>query len=152
MKLYLMQHGNALSKQEHSDRPLSEKGKRDVTKTAAFLVQADVQIDQIHHSGKTRAQETAEIVGKLLQTETVAVTGIAPNDNVCPVAESLQTKSRSVMLVGHLPFMSRLTSYLLTGSAEQTIVQFQQSSVVCLDYQNGFWTIGWMIVPEVLEE
>ena len=37
MKLYLMQHGDALQKDVDPDRPLSPRGRRDIEKIAAFL-------------------------------------------------------------------------------------------------------------------
>ncbi|MCJ7772188.1 MAG: hypothetical protein MUP22_03525, partial [Desulfobacterales bacterium] len=38
-----------------------------------------------------------------------------------------------VMLVEHLPFMERLTAYLITGSFEKPVFKFQNIGIVCLD-------------------
>lgn len=149
MKLYLMQHGEAMTKEENPERPLTDSGKGDVEGVAAFIARARIQIDQIRHSGKRRAEDTANIVARHLHAQeiVVAVGGMNPNDEVEPVAEELHRKEQSVMLVGHLPFLSRLASYLLTGNAEQTLIQFHMGGIVCLEREEKNWNIRWMVIP-----
>ena len=108
MKLYLMQHGKAQTKEENPDRPLTEQGKNDVARIAAFLARAGRELREIWHSGKRRAEETAGIVAKHLQLQEggVAMQGLNPNDDIHPVVETLQQRTTSVMIVGHLPFLS----------------------------------------------
>ncbi|MCK4450112.1 MAG: hypothetical protein KAX26_05930 [Anaerolineae bacterium] len=36
------------------------------------------------------------------------------------------------VLVGHLPFLDRLASLLVTGDADHSIVRFQMGGIVCL--------------------
>jgi phosphohistidine phosphatase len=153
MKLYLMQHGEAKTKEEDPERPLTDRGKGDVGRVATCIARAGIQIDQIRHSGKRRAEDTANIVAQHLHTQeiVVAVSGINPNDNVEPIAETLHSEKQSVMLVGHLPFLSRLASYLLTGNAEQVLVQFQMGGIVCLERQGENWIIRWMVVPALVQ-
>lgn len=152
MTLYLMQHGEAMSKAENPERPLTEGGRKDVNQVAALLARAGIKIARIRHSGKRRAEETAKLFADHLQAReiVVAVSGINPNDDVKPVAEALQNETQAVMLVGHLPFLSRLAGYLLTGDPEQMPVQFQMGGVVCLEHQEGKWAVAWMVVPELL--
>jgi phosphohistidine phosphatase len=153
MKLYLMQHGEAMSKEENPERPLTEQGKGDVERVSAFLARLGREIPEIRHSGKRRAEETAEVVAKHLQLKEegiTAVSGLNPSDDVRPIAEALQWQTQSVMIVGHLPFLSRLASYLLSDDVEQTLVQFQMGGIVCLARQDDDWTIEWMIVPEII--
>ena len=59
MRLYLVQHGEAKSKTEDPQRPLTERGREDVARVAAFAASAGLQVGQIRHSGKRRAEETA---------------------------------------------------------------------------------------------
>ena len=55
------------------------------------------------------------------------------------------------MLVGHLPFMGRLTSLLVSRVEEPDAVAFRPGSVVCLERgPEGTWTLAWMIRPELL--
>ena len=149
MRVYLMQHGTAMTKEQNPDRPLTEAGQQDVENVASFLAQTGIQVEQIQHSGKMRAKETAQIIGDHFRVQAVAITGLGPTDDVRPLAESLQTERHTVMLVGHLPFMSHLAGYLLTGSPGQNIVQFQQGGVLCLEKEEDFWVVHWMIVPEL---
>jgi len=131
--IYLVQHGEAKSKEDDPERSLTEKGRRDVEKVAVWAVQAGLKIEQIRHSGKRRAAETAKIfAGKLnLKKNVIAVSGIAPNDDVEPVANILEQESQSIMIVGHLPFLNRLASRLLVGNADQTVIRFRNGGLAC---------------------
>jgi phosphohistidine phosphatase len=152
MKLYLMQHGEAMSKAENPERPLNEQGRKNATRVANFLAQAGIRIHQIRHSGKRRAKDTATIVAKHVQTQSsvVAVDDINPNDDVRPVAEGLQSETNDVMLIGHLPFLSRLAGFLLTGDPERAVIQFKNAGVVCLERQEENWAVAWIVIPEIL--
>lgn len=154
MKLYLMQHGEAKTQEEDPERPLTDRGKAEVGRVAAWIARAKVPIDHIRHSGKRRAEDTAKIVAQHLQAQEViaAVSGMNPNDDVEPFADALPGEGQSVLLVGHLPFLSRLTSYLLTGNAERALVQFQMGGLVCLERQEEYWIIRWMVVPALFSE
>ena len=152
MKMYLMQHGQAMSEGENPARPLTLQGKNDVERVAAWFAAMTPEIAEIRHSGKTRAEETAMIVARHVNAQDKVATfgGINPNDDVRPIAEAARQQQQSVMLVGHLPFLSRFASYVLAGDPEKTLIQFQMGGIACLDYQNNAWTLEWMIVPEML--
>jgi phosphohistidine phosphatase len=53
-------------------------------------------------------------------------------------------------LVGHLPFMARLASLLLTRDPKAEIVAFQPGTVLCLEGEGGTWRVAWMLRPELL--
>jgi phosphohistidine phosphatase len=55
------------------------------------------------------------------------------------------------MLVGHLPFMERMTSFLITGSTENPVFKFQNSGIVCLDQdpETKSWFIKWTLMPNI---
>lgn len=55
------------------------------------------------------------------------------------------------MLVGHLPFMERLTSTLITGSSERLVFKFQNGGIVCLDREadQPAWFIKWALMPKI---
>jgi len=146
--LYLVQHGEAKSKEEDPERSLTEKGRRDVKKVAVWAAQTGLRIEQIRHSGKRRAAETAEIFAKKLNLKknVSAVSGIAPNDDVEPVASILEQEGQSIMIVGHLPFLNRLASRLLVGNSERTVVRFRNGGVVGLSCDSGNWSVA-LLVP-----
>ena len=69
MRLYLVQHGEAMSKDENPERPLTAKGRKNVTKTAKFLKKKGIRVRKIFHSTKLRAKQTAQIIASLLGCE-----------------------------------------------------------------------------------
>ncbi|UCG17179.1 MAG: phosphohistidine phosphatase SixA [Phycisphaerales bacterium] len=153
MKLYLVQHGAAVPKEEDPDRPLSETGAADVRNTAAFLARAGVRASVILHSGKTRAAQTAErlaaSVGAGDPPETVA--GIAPLDPTSGFAATVNEWAADTIVVGHLPFLGKLVSRLIAGNEAKPTVTFRPGGVVCLERdEGGSWSIAWMMRPELL--
>jgi len=76
--------------------------------------------------------------------------GLNPLDDVTAMAASIE-KRKDVMLVGHLPFMERLTSWLITGSIEPPVFRFQNGGIVCLDEtpDTQAWVIKWTLMPHI---
>ena len=154
MRLYLVQHGDAFSKDVDPERALSDAGRAAVTRLGALL-QGTIQLSAVVHSGKLRAQQTADLLAAVLAPglPVEAVSGIAPNDAVEPFMQRLTAAGRDVLVVGHLPFMAKLVSSLLTGSDEAVIVAYRPGTIVCLESVEGAgWQIQWMIRPELLSE
>lgn len=154
MRLYLVQHGEALSKQVDPGRPLSPKGERDVAQLTETLNKAGAIVDRILHSGKMRAHQTAEILAEILlvRGETEAVEGINPNDPVQEFCSKIQKLKHDTMVVGHLPFLAKLVSYLTTGKEDLDIVAYEPGSVVCLEQDaEQQWRICWMQRPDFIK-
>jgi phosphohistidine phosphatase len=152
MSLYLVQHGEALAKEVDPDRPLSAAGRRDIERLGALLAGADFRIMRVLHSGKARARQTAEILAAALapQAPVEASDGLAPNDAPGPFADRVAQSDDGLLVAGHLPFMARLVSYLLTGEADRPTVAYRPGSVVCLERdEDGRWHIAWMLRPEL---
>jgi phosphohistidine phosphatase len=158
MELYLVQHGEAMSETENPERPLTVRGRKDVQRVSAVVGQFGLRPAEIRHSGKRRAAETAEIFAAALNRheQVVAVAGMAPNDDVRPVAAALATMPQPLMLVGHLPFLSRLASLLLGGDPERPLLRFRMGGIVCLTHEpartggTAGWMIAWMLTPELM--
>jgi len=154
MKLYLVQHGEAKPKEEDPDRSLTDGGRQDVERVANFLKGTGAEAKRVIHSGKLRAKQTAEILKDAIAAKgkLEAHDGISPNDEPGPLAEEARKWTDDTMVVGHLPFMSRMVSLLITGEAVVPIASYDPGSVVCLDKgENGTWTICWMLRPELLK-
>jgi phosphohistidine phosphatase len=153
MRLYLVQHGDALSKDADPERPLSESGRRDVARVAAFLKHAGVSPARVLHSGKARAQQTAAILGEALGAGGAeAVAGLAPGDDVGAFTAMLGA-AEDTLVVGHLPFMARLVGLLVCGDAERTLVSYRPGAVVCLQTDaGGEWSVRWMVPPDLLPD
>lgn len=50
MRVYLVQHGDAVPKEVDPDRPLSDTGRQDIERLAKFLNAAKVRVSRIIHS------------------------------------------------------------------------------------------------------
>jgi phosphohistidine phosphatase len=154
MLLYLVRHGQANLADKDPKKCLSKKGREEVLKTALFLVEhVKNKISRIVHSGKCRAKETAEIIGERLNPSK----GIEETDHLNPLdeptiwQERIETEKEDLMLVGHLPYLSKLTSLLLYKNENIQQIEFQAASVLCLKREeNKSWCVLWMVSPETL--
>ena len=153
MNLYLVRHGEAKPKEEDPERPLSEKGWSEVRKMASFTAEhMTLKVNQIFHSGKTRARQTAEVLAEHLKTEGIEEgRALDPFANPKTWADRLAETQENVMLVGHLPYLDKLLSYLLYGVETRILVEFQSAGIVCLARdEEGLWALRWMLVPDML--
>jgi len=156
MQIYLVQHGESKPEEIDPQRRLTENGARAVQKVANFLrtSSGSLEVDTIWHSGKPRAQQTAELLRPATRAGEEAVMkhdGLAPKDPADPIQRELGQGNSDVMIVGHLPFLGRLSALLLTGNADNDVVAFQFGCVVCLNRDDaGKWKLEWMIVPKLL--
>jgi len=150
MALYLVQHGKSLSKEQDPERGLSEEGVSEVEQVAVKAARQNVPVSQIVHSGKKRALQTAEIYARALQPGKgiMETDGLAPLDDVSLFAAAVNPTD-NLMAVGHLPFMERLTSFLINGSTDKTVIKFQNGGIVCLDIDpdTDAWVIKWTLYP-----
>ncbi len=153
MLLYLVRHGKAKSEAEDPSRPLSEKGSQEISRTASYLARLNISVNQIFHSGKLRAKQTAEVLSGNLKpiNGTLETEGLAPSDDPAIWAERLDEIADPIMLVGHLPHLEKLTTLLLTGNTNRDIVSIKTGGVICLEKDNaGVWSLQWMITPEIV--
>ena len=151
MALYLVQHGKSLPKDQDPNQGLSEEGKAETERIARIAADEGLTISQIRYSVKDRARQTAEIFARTLnpQQGVQEISGIKPMDDVSEAAARLDP-SENVMLVGHLPFMERLTAFLIVGSSDKPIFKFQNSGIVCLDKDpdTQSWVVLWALSPK----
>ena len=153
MKLYLVQHGEAVSKAVDPDRPLTNQGRRDAKKIAHFMRSTNIVVQRVLHSGKIRARQSADILAAavLLHGSPAEIIGINPNDSVAEFAGMLSEMGSELMIVGHMPFMAKLVSYLLISDDLTPLVAYRPGCVVCLEYtQENGWILNWMLRPELL--
>ncbi|MFC1856495.1 phosphohistidine phosphatase SixA [Thermodesulfobacteriota bacterium] len=152
MSSYLVQHGKSLSKDVDPEKGLSDEGMAEVERIANVAKGYGIPVKAIMHSGKKRALQTAEIFAAALNPPEglEKIDGINPLDNVAVFSETLEGRI-SQMLVGHLPFMEKLTSYLIAGSIDKPVFKFQNGGIVCLDKHpdTQTWVIKWTLMPNI---
>ena len=118
--LYLVRHAKSSwddpSLADH-DRPLNERGQRDVVTMGQRLVQRGVKPDVLLSSTATRALTTAEHLGKAMgikRKEIVVIDRLyeAAPDVLLSVIQELGDKPKRVMLVAHNPGLAELVHKL----------------------------------------
>jgi phosphohistidine phosphatase len=152
MALYLVQHGKSRQGEKDSERGLSDEGREEVERIAGIAQKHRIALSVIIHSGKKRALETAEIFSEKLGPgiKIAQAEGMDPNDDVIQLSAQLDAGTNA-MYVGHLPFMEKLASYLITGRIDKTVFKFQNGGLVCFDRhpETGGWMIKWALVPHI---
>ncbi len=150
MKLYLIQHGISLPEEKDPEKSLSPEGKEETQRTAEFLKIKNIKVDAVWHSSKLRAMQTAQIISNsIFCSETKERNDLNPLNFVENFPEEIKSLDKNLMIVGHLPFLQKLASLLLSGSETNQFISFKNSGVVCLEYTDT-WKIAWMITPVLL--
>lgn len=154
MRVYLVQHAEAKDKSEDPDRSLTDRGWSDIRETAAFVADHSKEpIGTIYHSGKTRARQTAEAIAEYLNPENGVEEskGLKALDDPANWGDRLEESTADVVLVGHLPHLSKLASYLVCGQPEKTVVDVQNAGFICVGKkEEGDWALAWYVIPELL--
>jgi phosphohistidine phosphatase len=134
---------------ENPQRPLSLAGRETVEQIGRLARKRKVRVSAIYHSGILRAQETAEILARHLLPPlgVQAIAGLLPEDDPEIVKAEIEAATEPVLLVGHLPYMSRLAALLVHGDMEATIINFQPAAMVCFSQIAARWKIDWHVGP-----
>jgi len=162
MKIYLIRHSNAVEPgtpgyEEDSSRPLTEKGREKMKKIAASLKKLDVKPDLIVSSPYVRAQQTAEILAKVLKykpelTFSDALVPLGHPDNIIGEINEKYNVAELV-LVGHEPCLSILIGTLTGGNSELAIT-IKNGGVCCLLaddlHTDRKATLEWFLTPKIL--
>jgi phosphohistidine phosphatase len=154
MRIYLMRHGHSPSAFEAgagSDRarPLSERGRAEVRRTAGGLAKAGAKPALILCSPLLRAAQTAEEAASQLGNPEVRP--YEPLANVVSGAELMQKvlgsawKVGEILLVGHMPQMAEAASFLTEGGA----FSFSTAEVAAFEVaEDGRAALLWKTAPD----
>ena len=130
-----MQHGQAVDEQEDPARPLSRDGVSQIQASARAIQRLGLAFDIIICSPKRRSHQTAALVAETIR---YPYSDILESDSVLPQAEPeallkklAQMIGDKILVVGHLPNLSRLVSTLLVS--EKEIVRFENGGLVCIE-------------------
>ena len=152
-KIILARHGESTSTIENPERPLAITGRQHAEQMASWVNGCGYGADEIVHSSKLRARQTAKIFGSRLGLHAAHVremSGLNPHDDPAPVAETVQVERRSIMVVSHLPFLNRLVSLLSAGDPDRLQFQFSDAGVVILAKVSGGWRIEAVVGHEMV--
>ena len=151
MRLYLVQHGEAKSELEDPERSLTRRGEEETRKISDAAKRLGIHPATIYHSGKKRAEQTAGIIGAALDLPAQVGQGLNPNDDIRPWVERMSAEAEDLMIVGHLPFLEKLASFLVSGNEGAKPVLFCYSAIVCLEKKEaGRWTVDRVLKPEMV--
>lgn len=145
MNLYIVQHGLS-EKNSSGEKVLTESGIEKVKLIGGVAANYKIKVDKIFHSTKSRAKETADVLKKIFEVEAFEIEGLGPKDDVAEFTDKLE---KNLMIVGHLPFLNKLVSYLVTGNMDKKIFELQNGGILCLKKDEGKWVIKWGFMPEI---
>ncbi len=151
LEFYLVRHGEAKPDTEDPARPLSDRGREEVQRVARHAATLGLEVAEILHSGKLRARQTAAILAEHLSPRRGVreAEGLAPNDDPSVARAELEAAQEPLMLVGHLPHLSRLTSALLVGDPEREVIQLGIAAIACLVRIDAGFRLLWILTPEM---
>lgn len=160
MDLFLLRHGIAIDRgspgfEDDSQRPLTPKGAARIHRIAQASKRLRLKFDLILSSPYLRAQQTAHIFAsfysienKLRLTETLTPT-ISPAMLIGEIHETYGD-ALSILLVGHEPYLSTLTSMLLAGD-ESVALTFKKGGLCRLSVDELHYgrcaTLEWLMTP-----
>lgn len=155
MQLYLLRHAQAENLElGHLDenRKLTLKGLEQAKALRRSLEHLEVRFDGVISSPWRRARQTAAALESVAENLEVSdLLAAAPSQNLLNLIAECSQKTGSLALVGHQPWMSQLTSLLLTGdSSLETAFEFKKCSLYALEYTPSQAFLRFVLPPGVL--
>jgi phosphohistidine phosphatase len=163
VKLLVVRHAVAMEKEEfaltgQSDdlRPLTTEGIEEMERVAAGLRAEVKKLDVLATSPLERARQTAAIVATAYQIGPTEVT-----DSLVPGAslESFEEwcaslgDRKTIAVVGHEPHLSRLVTWLMTGTPESAI-RLRKAGACLLEFESEVrrdsGELNWLLTPRQL--
>lgn len=151
MRLYLVQHAAATSKEQNNTRPLTAQGREDITRTSGFLSLFErPKPHRVIHSNRLRSQQTAHMLAEAWSCQHIEENNdMSPQSDPYIWVKNLLEIHEDMVLVGHLPHLQRLAGILLCEDDTQDIIQFKHAGLSCLERSNHKWSLCWQIHPQL---
>lgn len=149
MKLYIMRHGEAAQTSHSSEQLLTRNGHAGIENLAERLKNKNCHLAQVFHSGKARAQQTAEIVCNALCPDATPRTldNIKPGDDPAAILPIINGWNEDSLITSHLPFIPNLITLLTATNAHLNSINYEPGTFICLEKNNNVWEIKWVDVP-----
>ena len=164
MTLFILRHGlagepGASRYKNDADRPLTEEGKSKMRDIAKAMEDLELEFDLIVSSPFKRAHQTAAIVAEKLDltkkfelSETLIPSG--DTKELIVYLNHYKPGPKSVLLVGHEPYLSGLISLLITGERDGSVVLKKGGlAKLCLEapLKHGRCAaLKWLLTPKVM--
>ena len=149
MRLCFLRHGEAdwpnWTKPD-DERPLTERGRKEMKRVAKFLERLKFIPDCILTSPLPRASQTAEIVGQRLGIELQVEPALAHGFNLERLQRLLaKREAESIVIVGHEPEFSEVIGKLTGGK-----IKISKAGVALLDINRSCSsaTLLWLFPPK----
>lgn len=145
--LVLVHHGDAVSDELDTQRPLSPRGLAGAERLATAVRARGVVPACVWHSGKMRARQTAEAFWRICNTQAAfaAIRGLQSTDNAEMLRTLMADEARVICVVGHFPHLPRALSLLTTGIDDAGLV-FPPHGLVALERDDVLrWREVWRL-------
>lgn len=140
---------------DDSLRPLVAKGHQQTAALAEVLNALALRPDRLFSSPYRRAIQTAEPLTQCVASGALELLeGLAADDYSQLLAEleaQLADNDGTIALVGHEPYLSELSSLLLTGNPNAVTIKFKKAALVVLEgpLEAGQMTLALMLPPRL---
>jgi phosphohistidine phosphatase len=150
MLIYFLRHGEADWpdwKKPDDERPLTEKGKKEIHQVGAFLANLSVKPDVVLTSPLPRASQTAEIAAHYIDAKCVEEKSLAPGFGRSELKKLLKKGGyKSVMVVGHEPDFSKTVCNLTGGRVKLSKAGI---ALVEVDPDSISGKLLWLFPPKI---
>lgn len=159
LELYVLRHGIAVESgtpgfENDSDRPLTSEGESKMREIARGMRAMNESFDRVLSSPHLRARQTAEIFADDPGLEIEFTRLLEPQGNPERLIKAIAARAdRSILLVGHQPFLSQLISVLISGNLD-THIELKKGGLCKLTSESLTYgkcaTLNWLLVPKHL--
>jgi phosphohistidine phosphatase len=145
--IVLVHHGDALGPEADPMRPLSGPGRTASARLAVAAAARGVRPDVVWHSGKLRARQTAELFWRACNplAAFTAARGLQPADPPRWMRDHLAEDRQAILLVGHMPHLTRLLRVLVGEPPDSGATDFPLHGCVALERTGEVWKELWRL-------
>jgi phosphohistidine phosphatase len=156
MNLYLIRHAQAEVAepgQPDADRKLTLKGLEQAKTLRKTLAHLEVSLDVVFTSPWRRARQTASALEPVADhLEVLDLLAAAPRQALVKRVNEMAAAHGSVALVGHQPWMSELTSVLLTGKPDHaSSFEYRKCALYALEFMPAQCFLRFVLPSGVLK-